>query len=136
MDDVIVNKLSSIRRCLQRVEEEFTSEADFRSSLTKQDSVILNLQRACEACIDIGNRYIRIRELEIPQSSRDVFKILEDHAAIDGDCSDRMQRMVGLRNIAIHEYQELNLDIVISVVKHNLVDFNLFSRQLLVSLEG
>ena len=35
-----------------------------------------------------------------------------------------MQSMVGFRNIAVHDYQNLNIDIVISVVQNNLKDFN------------
>jgi len=35
-----------------------------------------------------------------------------------------MQSMVGFRNIAVYDYQNLNIDIVISVVQNNLTDFN------------
>ena len=35
-----------------------------------------------------------------------------------------MQSMVGFRNIAVQDYQNLNIDIVISVVQNNLTDFN------------
>jgi uncharacterized protein YutE (UPF0331/DUF86 family) len=38
--------------------------------------------------------------------------------------------MVGLRNIAVHDYQALNIDIVISVVKYHLKDFESFSKSI------
>ena len=57
MDDVIVNKVSVIERCLKRIREEYQGDAEeFKRNFTKQDSVILNLQRLCEAAIDIANR--------------------------------------------------------------------------------
>jgi len=34
--------------------------------------------------------------------------------------------MIGFRNIAIHDYQALNLDIVVNIVLHRLDDFKDF----------
>lgn len=130
MDDITLNKLASIKRCLERIREEFTDEAEFRQNFTKQDSVILNLQRACEACIDICNHIIRSRQLGIPQSSRNSFELVAQNKLISEDISNRLQKMVGLRNIAVHDYQKLNLDIVVAVIKNHLVDFEEFSREI------
>lgn len=56
MDDVLLNKLSTIARCLKRIREVYTEAGDnFANDYTRQDSVILNLQRTCEASIDIAN---------------------------------------------------------------------------------
>lgn len=129
MNDVVVNKLATIRRCLNRIREEFTDETEFRSNFTKQDSVILNLQRACEASIDICNHIIRQRSLGIPQSARDSFEIMAQAKLIHTDSGEKLKKMVGLRNIAVHDYQALNLDIVVAVVKKHLIDFEDFSRQ-------
>lgn len=128
MDDVILNKLSTIQRCLTRIREEFDdNEAAFRNNFTKQDSVILNLQRACEACIDISNVLIRQQRLGIPQSARDSFELVEKAGIISSELCNKLKRMVGLRNIAVHDYQALNLDIVIAVVQKHLADFDEFS---------
>jgi uncharacterized protein YutE (UPF0331/DUF86 family) len=40
-----------------------------------------------------------------------------------------LKKMVGLRNIAVHDYQALNIDIIIAVVKHHLQDFELFCSE-------
>ena len=128
MDDVVLNKLSTIQRCLQRIHEEFDDdESGFRTNFTKQDSVILNLQRACEASIDISNVLIRQQRLGIPQSARDSFELIQKASIISAELSEKLKRMVGLRNIAVHDYQALNLDIVVSVVKNHLSDFEEFS---------
>jgi len=129
MDDVITNKITTIKRCVQRIEEEFVSEPEFRSNFTKQDSVILNLQRACEACIDIANHLIRQHTLGVPQSVRDSFTLLEKNGVISAATSDYLKRMVGLRNIAVHDYQVLNLDIAIAVVEKHLSDFEIFYKE-------
>ena len=62
MHDVLLNKVAIIKRCL----EKFTAAEDFKSNITRQDSVMLNIQRACEACIDIANFLIKQNNLAIP----------------------------------------------------------------------
>ncbi|SIQ14286.1 Uncharacterized conserved protein YutE, UPF0331/DUF86 family [Aeromonas sp. RU39B] len=131
MHDVLLNKSATIARCLRRIREEFSDEALFRHNFTQQDSVLLNLQRACEAAIDIANHLIREHRLGIPQSSRDSFALLAREQWISGELSERLQKMVGLRNIAVHDYQALNLDIVIFVITHRLVDFEQFVQVIL-----
>jgi len=78
---------------------------------------VLNLQRCCEASIDIANHIARIKKLGLPQSSRDSFNLLSKNNIIPVELAENLKRMVGLRNIAVHYYQELNLDIVVHVIK-------------------
>ena len=54
MHDIVLNKVATIKRCLSRINEEYTDDHSFKNSYTKQDSVILNIQRACEASIDLA----------------------------------------------------------------------------------
>ena len=39
-----------------------------------------------------------------------------------------MKAMVGLRNVVVHQYQDLDLDIVTSVVREHLGDLSDFAR--------
>jgi uncharacterized protein YutE (UPF0331/DUF86 family) len=105
--DIILNKTETIRRCIRRIHEEYQQNEANLNNLTKQDSIILNLQRACEACIDIAMHIVSDRKLGIPQHSRDAFQILEQHNLITKELGNRMNAMVGFRNIAVHDYQTL-----------------------------
>ena len=50
MDDVVLNKVATIERCLHRVQQEYAGQAErLEHDITRQDSIILNIQRACEA---------------------------------------------------------------------------------------
>lgn len=129
MQDVIINKLSTIKRCLGRINDEFTNELEFKQSYTKQDSVVLNLQRACEACIDIANILIKYHKLGIPQSARNSFELIANAGLISTDSATALKKMVGLRNIAVHDYQTLNLDIIIAVINKHLSDFEKYSKE-------
>ncbi|MBI4534303.1 MAG: DUF86 domain-containing protein [Candidatus Melainabacteria bacterium] len=128
MDDVLVNKAATIERCLKRIKEEyFGHEAELATNLNRQDSIILNLQRACEAAIDMGMRMVRLKQLGIPQSSRDIFVLLNDAGVIESALSIHLQAMVGFRNIAIHDYRKMNLDIVRHLIENRLQDLSQFA---------
>lgn len=88
----------------------------------------MNLQRACEASIDLANYINKQKKLGIPQSSRDAFELLFKVALLPEKVAVNLQKMVGLRNIAVHDYQELNIDIVKFIVENHLVDFKYFIK--------
>ena len=67
------------------------------------------------------------RRLGIPQDSRDAFTLLQTGGILPTELATRMQRMVGFRNVAVHEYTRLNLDIVRAIITKQLDDFRAFS---------
>ena len=128
MDDIILNKAAIIERCIKRIKEEYADdELNLYENYTKQDSIILNLQRACKATIDLAMHEIRLNQLGIPQESRDAFHMLYKAGLLEKGLADRMMTMVGFRNIAVHDYQELNLDIIKQIIEKHLEDFIRFT---------
>lgn len=128
-DDVLLNKAASIERCLERIAEEYSGkENELSSDYTKQDSIILNLQRACEASIDAAMHQVRLNRLGVPQQSRDAFRMLEEANLLSPELSASMQAMVGFRNVAVHNYQKLNLAIVQAILEGRLGDFRKFAK--------
>ena len=129
MNDVIINKIATIERCLNRINTVYQEVGDkFSTDYTRQDSIVLNLQRACEAAIDISNVIIKQKKLGIPQSSRDSFELLLKAQLLPEELTINLKKMVGLRNIAVHDYQELNLPIIKYIIEHRLTDFKLFIK--------
>ena len=127
-NDVIVNKAASIERCLRRIQEEYAGDKqNLVANQTKQDAIILNLQRACETAIDLAMYVVSQRKLGVPQDSRDAFSLLQTAGILPVDLAQRMQQMVGFRNVAIHEYINLNLEVVHSIITKQLDDFRTFS---------
>lgn len=129
MNDSIINKLATIDRCLKRIRDVYAlAKENFDTDYTSQDSIILNLQRACEASIDAANIINKQHQTGIPQSSRDSFELLKKAGLISAPLALNLQKMVGLRNVAVHDYQTLNLDIVKHVVENRLSDFEEFVK--------
>lgn len=128
-DDVIVNKAAIIERCVARVREVYAGNpTNLVGDFTKQDSIVLNIQRACETSIDMAMYVVRARKLGIPQESRDAFVLLESAGLLDSALASRLKLMVGFRNVAVHDYTALNLEVVQSIVTQHLDEFLEFSR--------
>lgn len=128
IDDVILNKIEIIKRCIRRVKEEYDCNPKNLENYTKQDSVTLNIQGACEAVIDLGMHVIAEKCLGIPQTSRDTFEILQDNRIIAPEMCERIKAMIGFRNIAIHNYQRLNLKIIQAIIEKHMEDLMHFSE--------
>ena len=125
---MVLNKAASIERCLHRITEEFTGDRqNLAANQTKQDAIVLNLQRACETAIDLAMYVISQRRLGLPQESRDAFALLQTAGILPAELAARMHRMVGFRNVAVHEYTRLNLDIVLTIITKHLDDFRAFA---------
>lgn len=132
VNDILINKAASIERCINRVREERTKAgASFTNDYSRQDAAILNIQRACEAALDMGQHIVRTKQLGVSQSARDVFTLLAQANFIDNTLAETMKRMIGFRNIAVHDYQALLLPIVENIITNHLDDFVNFSKQLL-----
>ena len=131
-DDVLLNKAASIERCLKRIEEEYRGhEQEFETNFTRQDSLILNLLRASETAIDGAMHLVRVGRLGLPQESRDAFKLLVRAGVLPPDLGGLLEKMVGFRNLAVHNYAELDLRIVRSIIEERLDDFREFARLLI-----
>ncbi len=63
MDDVVLNKVAIVERCLKRVREEFRDDPARLDITIVEDSIVLNLQRACEATIDLAMHLVAMRRL-------------------------------------------------------------------------
>lgn len=137
MNEVLAQKVTSLQRCVARAREaRAEAGANFRTSYNLQDAAVLNVIRACDTAIDLANMLIRRRRLGIPNESRESFAILSREKAIPVDLGDRLQKMVGFRNIAVHQYRDLDIDIVEAVIARELDDLLGFAQMILDHMDG
>jgi uncharacterized protein YutE (UPF0331/DUF86 family) len=127
-NDVLLNKAATIERCVTRIRTERGRLVADEIAQTVEDSVVLNIQRACEASIDAAMHVVRVRELGIPQDRRDGFRLLAEAKIIDEALCSALQRMVGFRNIAVHDYQRIARPVIDHIVAHGLEDLLRFAR--------
>ncbi len=124
MNDIVLNKKESIERCIKQVRIYYASpsETPFEEDYLKQDAIAVNLQRACEQCIDLANHTIKKRKLGLPKESRESFWLLAQSGIIPRALATNLGNMVGFRNTLVHQYQDLDIQLLVDVIEKHLAD--------------
>jgi len=132
MDQVILaQKLESLRHCIQRVEAKTPANVgQLVHDLDVQDILVLNLTRAVQLCVDIGSHVISESEEPAPSTMGDVFSTLEKLAIIAPTTCHALKKAVGFRNVAVHNYEVINWEIVFAICQKSLADFRQFAKEI------
>ena len=129
--EVVYNKLESLRRCISRVENKTPATVvELIDDLDLQDIIVLNLERAVQICVDIGLHIIADLEAVIPDSMSETFRTLEREGIIDETVCQQLSKAVGFRNTAVHAYQEMDWEIVYSIITTRLGDFRAYAARI------
>ena len=133
MDKLILEKkVDSILRCLNRIDDRIPdSEYDFLRDFDAQDVVILNLTRAVQLSVDIATHILSTTNQPVPSTMAEAFISLERINIISAEIADKMKRSVGYRNVAIHNYDDIDLSITYDIANNHLGDFKEFIKQIL-----
>lgn len=132
MDKIIINKkLDSLYRCIQRIEEKCPADAsELKTNIDLQDVIVLNLSRAVQLCVDIAAHSLTSSRQPAPNTMSEIFQRLAAQQLISSYLADRLKKSVGFRNLAVHNYHDLNWDIVFSVASKHLSDFKEFAKSI------
>lgn len=135
MDKIIVNKkLDSLYRCINRIQEKCPTDAsELKTNLDLQDVIVLNLSRAVQLCVDIAAHTLAASNQPAPNTMSEAFQRLAAMQIIDTYLAERLKKSVGFRNLAVHNYHDLNWDIVFAVASKHLEDFKEFARNVSVN---
>ncbi len=127
--EIIAQKLESLRRCLQRIETKCPNDPSILiSDIDLQDIISLNLSRAVQLCVDIGAHLISCMDLPPPNTMGQTFDQLEQSGLISADLATNLKKAIGFRNIAVHNYDAINWQIVYSIITNHLLDFTEFAK--------
>ena len=124
--DIVMAKVAIIQRCLKRIQETTHLDPESLNDIDKQDIFVLNLQRAVQAVIDLATHIVASEGLGLPDTIKDNFSLLYEGKIIHRELVKRMEGMVGFRNIAVHNYQSLDGEILKSILGKDLADLEEF----------
>ena len=131
--ELVLAKLESLYRCIERVESQhITSLEELQLSLDKQDIAVLNLERAVQLCVDIASHILSDAGGLVPDTMAGTFQALAAQGILDEALGEKLRKSVGFRNIAIHQYQDINHKILFTVITEHLQDFKDFAKAVLV----
>ncbi|MHC4886715.1 MAG: type VII toxin-antitoxin system HepT family RNase toxin [Planctomycetota bacterium] len=126
---VVANKLESLRRCVVRIESKVPDSAEaLKKDVDCQDILSINLERAVQVCVDISSHIVATTELPAPATMGEGFDQLAELGVISSELAVRMRKAVGFRNLSVHAYDEIDWEIVFSIVTKHLSDFTAYAR--------
>lgn len=123
--DLIVAKAAAVRKHLKRIEykREISLET-FTKDIDCQDIVLFNFQMAIQNCVDIAAHIVGEKGFGIPGSTNELFHMLEENGFLQLEIAEKMARAVGFRNLMVHEYAKIDIELVYTLAHENLDDLN------------
>ena len=136
---LIFRKIASLAEYQKQIGEyaELTVE-QYRSDWKIQRIVERTLQMMIELCADIANHIISDNGLRTPETYADTFRVLAENGVITPEQLAVMEKMAKFRNIVVHQYETVDAEIVVLVLRRHLIDFKEFSDAIikLINREG
>ena len=134
---LILTKISKLNRYLGFLKQlRDVSFEELKDDFKTIGAVERYLQVSIESIIDIGNEIISQLQLRRPEKYRDIPYILSEENIIPREFADTIASMIGFRNILVHDYASIDLNLVYAFLKNKLEDFNLFIKYVAKWLEG
>ena len=128
---VILKKIESLKFCVGRIQAKRPPDSEtLKNDLDIQDIISVNLERAVQLCVDICALVIAERDLRTSNTMAGTFRILESAGSLSPDLSLKMQKAVGFRDISVHEYEDLDWDLVFDIISNHLTNFSCFVREI------
>ena len=129
--EVLEAKIAALICCVHRVKSQgILNLEDLEKNIDKQDIIILNLQRAVQICVDIGNHILLDYDTETPATMAETFRKLAQNKLIPQSVADNLSHAVGFRNIAVHQYENLDCKIIYAIITSHLDDFRNFAGEI------
>ncbi|SFU69064.1 Uncharacterized conserved protein YutE, UPF0331/DUF86 family [Nitrosomonas eutropha] len=102
---VIDQKLESLRRCLERIQQKCPATAqELINDIDLQDIIALNLSRAVQISVDIGTHLLAETTTPVSTTMGQTFDLLAQANILDATVAAQLKKAVGFRNIAVHNY--------------------------------
>ena len=134
--ELILRKLAEIEEYLSQISEfKDISLEKYSKDWKIQRIVERTLQMMIESCTDIAAHIISDKRYRVPKTYSDTFRILYENGILSEDLFKTMDKMTKFRNIIVHQYDKVDAEIVIGILKKNLNDFLQFKDVILKELQ-
>lgn len=124
--EVIQKRLEKSREYLtflNNIKNSYNIE-EFRENKMVYGSSERFLHLTIEALLDMGNHLISDQDLGNIDSYRDIPIILHQNEFINSDQKDIFIKIIGFRNILVHDYLDINKETVYKIITENLSDLS------------
>jgi uncharacterized protein YutE (UPF0331/DUF86 family) len=125
--DLVEKKLAAVETCVGEIRR-LADPARIATDVREERFVEHTLQIAVQAVLDAASHIVSDERLGEPRTNRELLTLLLRAAWLPPELADALSAMAGFRNVLVHGYDTVDLDIVRDVVEHRLDDLLAFVR--------
>ncbi|MGB9735858.1 MAG: type VII toxin-antitoxin system HepT family RNase toxin [bacterium] len=128
----ILRKLTELETHLKELKEfsDISVEA-YKEDWKTQRIVERTLQIMIELCIDVAEHIISDAHMRLPTTYSDTFKVLYENHVIDQSLFNIMEKMAKFRNVVVHQYEKVDAEIIVTILRKSLNDFVVFKNAII-----
>jgi uncharacterized protein YutE (UPF0331/DUF86 family) len=131
-DTLLLRKLAQLEEYVIQIEEyRSLSVEQYKSDWKLQRIIERTLQMMIETCVDIAGHIISDRKFRIPDSYADSFRVLSENKIISDDLCQVMEQISKFRNVIVHNYDRVDAEVVVGILRKRMNDFNRFKDAVL-----
>jgi uncharacterized protein YutE (UPF0331/DUF86 family) len=136
-NSLILRKLSALDEYLKQIEEYTSLTVKAYSDDWKVQRIVeRTLQMMIETCLDISGHIIADEKLRVPDTYADTFRILVENGILSGSHLGAFEKMAKFRNIVVHDYEKIDPEIVVGILRKNRQDFEEFKASIIKYLKS
>ena len=127
----IIAKLDSLNKNIKRLKQiknEVKSFEDYSSNIQILGSTERYLQLGLQSMIDAIHLTIIDMDVEKPEDNYEAVSILFKKKIISDEMAEKITKMIGLRNILVHEYEEIDNQKIYEVLVQKISDLEEFEN--------
>lgn len=134
---LVLRKISEIENYQKQIGEfSGITVEDYKKDWKVQRIVERTLQMLIETCVDIADHIISEAGMRLPTSYADTFKVLFENNVVDSGLFTSLEKMAKFRNIIVHQYEEVDAEVMVLILKEHLIDFQRFKEAILTYLKN
>ncbi|MFZ5898431.1 MAG: type VII toxin-antitoxin system HepT family RNase toxin [Bacillota bacterium] len=127
--DLLRHKLHLLSRSIAKLDKyRNISLAELAGNEERRDAIERVLHVAVQSCLDIGNHVIADLDLREPADYKDIMVILTEAGILPKEKAKQFTRMAQFRNVIVHQYDEIDPAIILSILQKDIGDLRLFGQ--------
>lgn len=104
--------------------------AELRNDNLKYHTIERLFQLIVDMMIDINIHILREGNIGAPDDLQSTFKMLGEHKVLESVFANKIAPIVGARNMIVHRYEKLDMDMFLSNLKNNFSDFKRYITEI------
>lgn len=126
--DALESYVAELRGFREIPREEFVREPSIHHLAERY------LHLACESVLDIAHHVIADQGYRQAASNRSAIEVLAEEGLLDLQLSERLQEWMGLRNVLVHFYLEIDHGRTYDTIQEDLGDLDAFAAHMVTLL--